>query len=516
MPSYFSAPSSPTFGFFPTGTTSPNTFAGFHQNPRDAHNMYAAFGASTRSTKGNQPAQGGKTLSVFLATMADNAPYSLALLSEYTHTLDALPIDLSRNFADLRELDAVLSSSVLSITARIQSLTQMIEDGRASKEDRLWLLTEIAEEAQRLKLGGEDKIRVACQAADNLKAHAGHLRALADQLPAFDTAVLQRNTVFPHVSERSYHPITTMETGRRRRNVLGTFNPGPDPSPAKRKRIPKDDDDDPANSRTPKKPAGNDNARGRNNARGKKNDRVHSPSDSLASVGNQFQQGGHSGNGRGANATHPRAGNNAASGGTNKRRAGGANNHNNRNPTPLANEAYPGNDAHHTNGSRRGGAANDAYAVPPSASHPSLPTPYQNGAHSNGGAYDVHGLPLGAQDWNIPRAQQLEGPGMPVRSASIHSAAASVVPAVPGVAVDAADAGEGDGDGDDKTYCFCDGVSYGEMIACDDSRCEREWFHLACIGLTVPPEGTWYCDVCKKKPKRAVRGAKRRAGGAKT
>ena len=36
--------------------------------------------------------------------------------------------------------------------------------------------------------------------------------------------------------------------------------------------------------------------------------------------------------------------------------------------------------------------------------------------------------------------------------------------------------GEGDADGDDgKTYCFCERVSFGEMIACDDVDCEREW-----------------------------------------
>ncbi|KAF8203896.1 hypothetical protein BJ912DRAFT_841268 [Pholiota molesta] len=450
--------------------------------------------------------------------MDDSAPYSLALLSEYTHTLDSLPIDLSRNFADLRELDAVLSSSVLSITARIQNLTAMIEEGRASKEDRLWLLTEIAEEAQRLKLGGEDKIRVACQAADNLKAHAGHLRALADQLPGFDSSVLERNTVYPHVSERSYMPATTMETGRRRRGVLGSIMTNPDPSPAKRKRAPKDDDADVGSSRTPKKPAGHDgHPRARPNARAKKTERLLSPSDSLGSAAHQFPpQVPHSARSGHSNA---RAGGSAASGSTNKRRAGGgANSNSNRNPTPLAHEAYPAHDPHHTNGSRRGGAASvEAYAVPPSASHPSLPAPYQNGV-ANGVvvAYDVHGLPLSTQDWNIPRATQLEGPGMPVRSTSIHSTAASVVPLAAGVAVDTTDAGDGDGDGDDRTYCFCDGVSYGEMIACDDSRCEREWFHLACIGLTVPPDGTWYCDACKKKPKRAVRNAKRRAGGAKS
>lgn len=173
--------------------------------------------------------------------------------------------------------------------------------------------------------------------------------------------------------------------------------------------------------------------------------------------------------------------------------------------------------------------------MPPSASHPSLPAPYQNG---HGAGYDVHGLPL--QEWGIPHAAQLEGPGMPVaRSASIHSTAPSAVPVAAGAAAegDAGDAGDGDNDNDDRTYCFCDGISYGEMIACDDTSCEREWvrvlslfaffiisscsflfqFHLACIGLTVPPEGTWYCEACKnKKPaKRTVRGGKRRTAASK-
>jgi len=47
-----------------------------------------------------------------------NNVFALSLLSEYTHSLDSLPLDLSRNFADLRELDAVLSSSMTSITAK--------------------------------------------------------------------------------------------------------------------------------------------------------------------------------------------------------------------------------------------------------------------------------------------------------------------------------------------------------------------------------------------------------------
>ena len=36
-------------------------------------------------------------------------------------------------------------------------------------------------------------------------------------------------------------------------------------------------------------------------------------------------------------------------------------------------------------------------------------------------------------------------------------------------------------------YCYCDGVSYGEMVGCDAEDCRREWFHLQCVGLTKAP-----------------------------
>ena len=197
--------------------------------------------------------------------------HSLALLTEYTHTLDSLPLDLSRNFADLRELDAVLSSSMISITSKIRALTLMIEQGVAPKEDRLWLLTEIAEEANRLKLGGEDKIRVACQAADNLKAHSNHLRTLSEHLPGFDASVLTRKTVYPHVAVRSFMPVASLEPGRRRRGGFGSLlvTSNPDPSPAKRKRVARDEEIDVMKS--PKKDrVGESNIRGRTNGRAKK------------------------------------------------------------------------------------------------------------------------------------------------------------------------------------------------------------------------------------------------------
>ncbi|KAH7581160.1 hypothetical protein J7297_04546 [Nakaseomyces glabratus] len=51
-----------------------------------------------------------------------------------------------------------------------------------------------------------------------------------------------------------------------------------------------------------------------------------------------------------------------------------------------------------------------------------------------------------------------------------------------------------DANGDEERYCFCNDVSYGAMIACDNSKCEREWFHYPCIGMTKPPSGKWYCS----------------------
>jgi inhibitor of growth protein 3 len=179
-----------------------------------------------------------------------NAGYSLALLNDFVFTLDVLPLDTSRTFADLRELDAVLSSSISSVTSKIYNLIHMIENGKASKEERLWLLTELAEEAARLKPGGEDKIRVACTAADSLRNHVGHLRNLAEHIPEFDASLLDRQTTFPHVTSKIFVPPTILESGRRRRNQVPSLQLSvQQPSPGKRKRTGKEDDAD----RTPRK-----------------------------------------------------------------------------------------------------------------------------------------------------------------------------------------------------------------------------------------------------------------------
>ena len=93
--------------------------------------------------------------------------------------------------------------------------------------------------------------------------------------------------------------------------------------------------------------------------------------------------------------------------------------------------------------------------------------------------------------------------------------------------------GEGDVEGEDEEvdqneqrYCYCNDVSYGEMVGCDNDSCPREWFHLTCVGLSKPPSSKskpfsmillvlvclsnadsftakWYCDTCKEEMKKA-------------
>lgn len=59
--------------------------------------------------------------------------------------------------------------------------------------------------------------------------------------------------------------------------------------------------------------------------------------------------------------------------------------------------------------------------------------------------------------------------------------------------------GEGGEEGDTTLYCMCRRVSYGEMIACDNTECPIEWFHLGCVGLTSTnrPRGKWFCPDCR-------------------
>lgn len=54
-------------------------------------------------------------------------------------------------------------------------------------------------------------------------------------------------------------------------------------------------------------------------------------------------------------------------------------------------------------------------------------------------------------------------------------------------------------DPNEPVYCYCGQVSWGEMVACDGPKCEKEWFHLTCTGLNALPSNKWFCSDCKNK-----------------
>ncbi|KAI8902984.1 inhibitor of growth proteins N-terminal histone-binding-domain-containing protein [Globomyces pollinis-pini] len=83
-----------------------------------------------------------------------------------------------------------------------------------------------------------------------------------------------------------------------------------------------------------------------------------------------------------------------------------------------------------------------------------------------------------SKDISTPKEQDLPEPVVTVPSI------------VPPVAEDL------DIDPNEPTYCICNQVSFGEMIACDNDECTREWFHYACVGLTGPVKGKWFCQDC--------------------
>ena len=59
----------------------------------------------------------------------------------------------------------------------------------------------------------------------------------------------------------------------------------------------------------------------------------------------------------------------------------------------------------------------------------------------------------------------------------------------------------------EPVYCFCNYISYGNMIKCDNPTCKREWFHFHCVGLKNQPKGKWFCsEKCAKEYMKKFKG----------
>lgn len=58
----------------------------------------------------------------------------------------------------------------------------------------------------------------------------------------------------------------------------------------------------------------------------------------------------------------------------------------------------------------------------------------------------------------------------------------------------------GNDEEDSQTYCVCQRVSFGDMVACDNEQCAIQWFHWGCVGLREEPAGEWLCPDCRTLP----------------
>ncbi|KAH9943195.1 uncharacterized protein BXZ73DRAFT_87583 [Epithele typhae] len=129
----------------------------------------------------------------------------------------------------------------------------------------------------------------------------------------------------------------------------------------------------------------------------------------------------------------------------------------------------------------------------PSSAVIKLPSPVPVAASANNGSAS------GVQRSGLSR--QVHPRQSPVHSRRKHASAGPDDEDAEGED-DMEDGGEDGADAEDQElYCYCQKLSYGEMIACDNESCRYQWFHLSCInvkpGSSLPDE--WYCEDCRAK-----------------
>ena len=59
-------------------------------------------------------------------------------------------------------------------------------------------------------------------------------------------------------------------------------------------------------------------------------------------------------------------------------------------------------------------------------------------------------------------------------------------------------------------FCYCEQVESGDMVACDNDRCDIKWFHFECVNISrAPKRKKWYCPDCMKLPVPQFKGRKK-------
>ncbi|XP_038875401.1 PHD finger protein ING1-like isoform X2 [Benincasa hispida] len=112
------------------------------------------------------------------------------------------------------------------------------------------------------------------------------------------------------------------------------------------------------------------------------------------------------------------------------------------------------------------------------------------------GSAAATGLPTSSVDGNTKSGRGTEGGRGGRKKRNGQAAAAAAVTEAPTAATPTGMELELPVDPNEPTYCLCNQVSYGEMVACDNPNCKIEWFHFGCVGLKEQPKGKWYCSDC--------------------
>lgn len=125
------------------------------------------------------------------------------------------------------------------------------------------------------------------------------------------------------------------------------------------------------------------------------------------------------------------------------------------------------------------------------------------------------------------RPTRSNDPAPAKRTQKKNGGAALVVQRAPSEEEESLHEGDDEDEEGEPRYCYCNEISFGEMVACDNDACPREWFHLSCVGLTKPPGKNgecfltlslslwvvltmdavkWYCNECKDSMRRSRSG----------
>lgn len=423
-------------------------------------------------------------------------------LMQYADQLDALPLELTRTMSDLRELDAVLGAHVNSLTTRMSQLTSLVENREATPGERLVTLKEVAEEARAYKLGGDDKIRVAVAAADTLEAAEAKLDEAYSRIASHPTIAPFAEPV-PYLRHLGLIPGSVPDLDALART------PGLPPPPpsgvvaaaaetlsvvAQRTGLSAPSSTSHHTASAPSAPstsgttAAPEPTTGTPKRRGGKTTGAQVPPSRSNTP--QLEAVKRTGTGSRASPTTT-----APAAGGKKRKA-------------------PGGAEDSTTKKRRNKTAAQADA------NESLDDPRMKGGKNDAATPSPHpanaAAPVGRRNERLGTPAESRSPALGGRRAGAQGRGGSAAPATssyplegvggkgppPGAITLTAQAGP-----DEPRYCFCNQVSFGEMIGCDAPDCPREWFHLSCVGLTQTPEGegTWFCAECQ---------ARRQAGAA--